>query len=77
MHSMDETGVVASPASGRTSPTPRLPGLAATGFIATLAAMVATTASRAAHDEPTSENAGPPESGEPAIPEVNGGGGGI
>ena len=47
MHSMDETGVVASPASGRTIPTPRLRGLAATGFIATLAAMVATTAAAA------------------------------
>ncbi len=47
MHSVDETGVVAGPAAGRTSHTPRLRGLAATGFIATLAAMVATTAAAA------------------------------
>ena len=41
MNSMNDTGVVAGPASGRTSH--RLRGLAGTGLIATLAAMVATT----------------------------------
>lgn len=40
---MNDTGVVAGPASGRTSRTHRLRGLAGTGFIAALAAMVATT----------------------------------
>jgi len=43
MDSMNDTGVVAGPASGRTSRTHRLRGLAGTGFIATVAAMVATT----------------------------------
>ncbi|MFD4526037.1 DUF6069 family protein [Streptomyces sp. NPDC058470] len=43
MKSTTDTGVVAGPASGRTSHTHRLRGLAGTGFIATLAAMVATT----------------------------------
>ncbi|RLP96676.1 DUF6069 family protein [Micromonospora sp. CV4] len=43
MDSMNDSGVVASPASGRTSHTHRLRGLAVTGFLATLAAMVATT----------------------------------
>ena len=43
MNSRDDTGVVAAPASGRTSRTHRLRGLAGTGLIATLAAMVATT----------------------------------
>ena len=43
MNSMNDTGVVAGPASGRTSNTNRLRGLAGTGLIATLAAMVATT----------------------------------
>ena len=43
MDSMNDTGVVAGPASGQTSHTHRLRGLAGTGFIATLAAMVATT----------------------------------
>jgi hypothetical protein len=42
MNSMDDTGVV-GPASGRTSHNRRLRGLAGTGLIATLAAMVATT----------------------------------
>jgi uncharacterized protein DUF6069 len=40
---MNDTGVVAGSASGQTSHTHRLRGLAGTGFIATLAAMVATT----------------------------------
>ncbi|MFF2851913.1 DUF6069 family protein [Streptomyces sp. NPDC058001] len=40
---MNDTGVVAGPASGRTSRTHPLRRLAGTGFIATLAAMVATT----------------------------------
>nr|WP_273377568.1 DUF6069 family protein [Actinopolymorpha pittospori] len=40
---MNGTGVVAGPASGQTSHSHRLRGLAGTGFIATLAAMVATT----------------------------------
>ncbi|MCL8017927.1 DUF6069 family protein [Streptomyces sp. AS02] len=40
---MNDTGVVAGPASGRTSRTHRYRGLAGTGFIATLAAMMATT----------------------------------
>jgi len=43
MNSMNDTGVVAGPASGQTSHTHRLSGLAVTGFIAALAAMVATT----------------------------------
>src|SRR5207342_3819557 len=43
MNSMNDTGVVAGPASGQTSHTHRLRGLAVTGFIAVLAAMVATT----------------------------------
>ena len=43
MNSMNDTGVVAALASGQTSHTHRLRGLAGTGFIATLAAMVATT----------------------------------
>src|SRR2546430_13216213 len=43
MNSMKDTGGVASPASGQTSRTHRLRGLAGTGFIATLAAMAATT----------------------------------
>ena len=42
MDNMMDTGVVAGPASGRTSPTHRLRRLAGTGFIATVAAMVAT-----------------------------------
>lgn len=43
MSRMNDNEVVARPASGRTSHTRRLRGLAGTGFIATLAAMVATT----------------------------------
>ncbi|MGI8900304.1 MAG: DUF6069 family protein [Nocardioides sp.] len=43
MNSMNDPGAVAGPASGRTSHTQRLRGLAGTGFIATLAAMVTTT----------------------------------
>jgi len=43
MNSMNETGVAAAPALGQTSHPHRLRGLAGTGFIATLAAMVATT----------------------------------
>jgi len=43
MNSMNDAGVVAGPASGQTSYTHRLRALAGTGFIATLAAMVATT----------------------------------
>jgi hypothetical protein len=43
MNSISDTGVVAGPASGRTSRTPRLRGLAATSSLATLVAMVATT----------------------------------
>ena len=43
MNSMNDTGVVADPASGQTSHTHRLRGLAGTGLIAALAAMVATT----------------------------------
>ena len=43
MNSMNDTGLVAGPASGQTSHTHRLRGLAGAGFIATLAAMVATT----------------------------------
>lgn len=43
MFSVNDTGVAAGPESGRTSHTRRLRGLAATGFIATLVAMVATT----------------------------------
>src|SRR5260370_37659641 len=42
MNSMNDTEVVAGPASGQTRHTHRLRGLAGTGFIATLAAMVAT-----------------------------------
>jgi hypothetical protein len=43
MNSMKDSGVVAGLASGQTSHTHRLRVLAGTGFIATLAAMVATT----------------------------------
>ena len=43
MNSLNDAGLVADPASGQTSYTHRLGGLAVTGFIATLAAMVATT----------------------------------
>lgn len=43
MNSMNDSGVVAGPASGQTSHTRRLRGLAFTGFIATLVAMAATT----------------------------------
>ena len=43
MDSMNNTGAVAGPASGRTRHTHRVHGLAGTGFTATLAAMVATT----------------------------------
>ncbi len=43
MNSMNDAGVVADPASGRTSCPHRLRRLAVTGVIATLAAMVATT----------------------------------
>ena len=43
MNSMNDTVVVAGPASSRTRHTHRLRGLAGTGLIATLAAMVATT----------------------------------
>ena len=43
MDSMNDTGVGAGPASGQTSRTHRLRGLAGAGLTATLAAMVATT----------------------------------
>ncbi|MEU9828854.1 DUF6069 family protein [Micromonospora chersina] len=43
MNSTNEAAAVAGPASGRTGRTHRLRGLAVTGLIATLAAMVATT----------------------------------
>jgi hypothetical protein len=43
MFNMFDTGVVAGPASGQTSHPHRLRGLAGTGFVATLAAMAATT----------------------------------
>ncbi|MFI7489857.1 DUF6069 family protein [Micromonospora echinaurantiaca] len=43
MNSMNDTGVVAGPASGRTSRTHRFGGLVGTGLVATLAAMLATT----------------------------------
>ena len=43
MNGMNATGVVAGPGSGQTSHTQRLRRLAATGFIAALAAMVAAT----------------------------------
>lgn len=43
MNGMNDPGVVAAPTSGRTSHTHRLRGLAGTGLIAALAAMVATT----------------------------------
>lgn len=43
MNSMNDTGVVAGPASSRAGRTHRLRRLAGTGFIATLAAMAATT----------------------------------
>ena len=43
MNSTNDTGVVASPASGNTRHTHRLRGLAGTGILATLAAMLATT----------------------------------
>ncbi|WP_192810276.1 DUF6069 family protein [Actinomadura rudentiformis] len=43
MNSMNDTGGVAGPASDQAGHTHRLRGLAGTGFIATLAAMVTTT----------------------------------
>ncbi len=43
MNSMNEIGVDPGPASGQTSHSHRLLGLAGTGFMATIAAMVATT----------------------------------
>jgi hypothetical protein len=43
MNSRNSTAVVPGPVSGQTSHTHRLRGLAGTGFVATLAAMVATT----------------------------------
>jgi hypothetical protein len=43
MNNASDAGVVADPASGRASYAHRVRGLASTGFIATLAAMVATT----------------------------------
>jgi len=43
MKNMNDAGVVAGPASGQASHTHPLRGLAGTGFIATLAAMLATT----------------------------------
>lgn len=43
MNSMNDNGVFAGPASGQTSHAHRLRGLAGTGFLATLAAMAATT----------------------------------
>lgn len=43
MNSMNDAAVVAGPRSGRTRDTYRLRRLAGTGFLATLAAMVATT----------------------------------
>ncbi|MEU7906539.1 DUF6069 family protein [Actinoplanes sp. NPDC049118] len=43
MNSMSDTGVAAGPASGRTGYPHRLRGLAGSGLVATLAAMVATT----------------------------------
>ena len=43
MNSMKDTGTVAGPAAGRTSHAHRLPRLAGTGLLGTLAAMVATT----------------------------------
>src|SRR5215471_9577702 len=43
MNSVNDSGVVAGLASGQTSHTHRFRGLAVTGFIAALAAMVATT----------------------------------
>lgn len=43
MNSMNDSGIVAGPASGRTSHTHRLRRLSGTGFMATIAATVATT----------------------------------
>jgi hypothetical protein len=43
MNTMNDTGVAAGPASSQTSFASRLRGLAVTGFVATLVAMVATT----------------------------------
>jgi hypothetical protein len=47
MNSINDAGVVAGPASGESSYSHRLRGLAADGSIATLAAMVATTVAAA------------------------------
>jgi hypothetical protein len=47
MNSLNDSGVVAGLASGQTSHPHRLGGLAGTGFIAMLAAMVATTVAAA------------------------------
>jgi hypothetical protein len=43
MNSMNDSGGIAAPSSGQSGHTHRLRGLAGTGFIATLAAVVATT----------------------------------
>ena len=43
MNNMNDTGVVAGPASGQTGRTHQLRGLAGTGLVATLVAVVATT----------------------------------
>jgi hypothetical protein len=48
MDNMNDAGAVAGPASGQTNHTHRLRGLAGAGFIATLAAMLATTLAAAA-----------------------------
>jgi hypothetical protein len=47
MNTANDTGGVARPASGQPSHTQRLRGLARTGFVATLVAMVATTVAAA------------------------------
>lgn len=47
MSSRSDTRILAVPASGRTKRTHRFRGLAVTGFVATLAAMVATTVAAA------------------------------
>jgi hypothetical protein len=47
MNSLNDSGVVAGPASGRRGHPPRLGGLAGTGVVAALAAMVATTVAAA------------------------------
>ncbi|MBX7266545.1 hypothetical protein KIF24_11190 [Micromonospora sp. Llam7] len=67
MNSRNDTGVAASPASDQTSHAHRPRGVAGTGFVATLAAMVATTLA-AALAQAVGVDFEVPDGGEEAIP---------